>query len=163
VNLAGTGYPSPLLSNTGWGGGQQPFEIEDTHTSYMDTWAHGLAFTGGALGYGGEVCGMRQATIDFGDGNPVRFNRVLAWHHAAEHVPTQYHIEYWDATAWVNAGGTSTHRTDLADYPVNGWGSEPTESIFQTVTATRVRFVIDSNCDITHGWLYELQVFSACP
>jgi hypothetical protein len=161
LNASGSGYPSPLMSDAGWGGGSYPWQILQGHTSYTDTWAHGLAFTGGALGYGGQACGRRQATVDFGDGNPRTFNRVLAWHHGAEHVPTSYHVEYWDGSAWVNAGGTSTHRTDLADYAV-GWGSEPTETIFPKVTATRARFVIDSNCDITHGWLYSLQIFSAC-
>jgi hypothetical protein len=159
LNLSGSGYPSPLESDQGWGGGSYPWDILDGKTSYTDTWAHGLAFTGGILGYAGETCGRRQATVDFG--TPRTFNRLLAWHHAAEHVPTSYHVEYWDGSAWLNAGGTSAHRTDLADY-ASGSGSEPTENLFPTVTASKVRFVIDSNCDITHGWLYEVQVFSAC-
>jgi hypothetical protein len=160
LNPNGSGFPSPLESDAGWGGGAQPFEILDGHTSYLDTWAHGLAFTGGNGSYSGEACGPRQATVDFGA--PKTFNRVLAWHHGMEHVPNSYHVEVFDGTSWVNAGGTSSLRADLADYPAAGWGSIPTESVFPAVTASKVRFVIDTNCDITHGWLYSLQTFSAC-
>ena len=159
LNPSGSGYPSPLESDQGWGGGSYPWDILDGKTSYTDTWAHGLAFTGGTGGWAGQPCGRRQATVDFG--TPKTFNRLLAFHHAAEHVPSTYHIEYWDGSTWVNAGGTSAHRADLADY-ASGWGSEPTENLFPAVTAGKVRFVIDSNCDITHGWLYEIEVFSAC-
>lgn len=160
LNTTATGFPDTDGSDAGWGGGSQPQEILMGHTSYTDTWAHGLAFTGGALAYGGETCGTREATVDFGQ--PQTFDRVVAWHHGSEHVPSSYHVEYWDGSAWVNAGGVGTHHPELADYPSNGWGSEPTENIFPSVTATKVRFVIDSNCDITHGWLYALQVFSSC-
>ncbi len=160
-NPNGSGYPSPLESDAGWGGGAQPWEILQGHTSYTDTWAHGLAFGGGTGSWNGQPCGTRQATVDFGQ--PRTVSRVLAWHHAGEHVPTAYHVEAWNGSAWVNVGGTSSRRTDLADYPpATGWGSEPTENLFPAITANKIRFVIDSNCDITHGWLYALQAFSAC-
>lgn len=161
LNASATGFPNTDGSDQGWGGGSQPWEILMGSTSYTDTWAHGLAFTGGELAYAGETCGMRQATVDFG-GQAQTFDRVVAWHHGSDHVPSSYHIEYWDGSAWVNAGGVGAHHPELADYPASGWGSEPTENVFPSVTATKVRFVIDSNCDITHGWLYALQVFSSC-
>jgi len=63
---------------------------------------------------------------------------------------------------WVKAGDTSSLRADLAP-AADGWSSEPTESRFPAVTASRMRFVIDTNCDIEHGLIYSLQVFLACP
>jgi hypothetical protein len=162
LNLQGSGFPSPAGSSPGWGGGNQPWEILTGQTYYTDTWAHGLAFTGGATGYGGEACGMRQATVDFGNTNPKTFNRVFTFHHGTSHIPNQYHIEYCSNGVWVKAGDTSSLRADLAP-AADGWSSEPTESRFPAVTASRMRFVIDTNCDIEHGWIYSLQVFLACP
>src|SRR5438876_8280961 len=74
VNLAfnpsRVGFPTPLESDPGWGGGSNTWEIVDGLRSYS-AWYHGLAFTGGHTngpGSGGwiEPAGPRQATIDFG-------------------------------------------------------------------------------------------------
>ncbi|HET6280528.1 MAG TPA: SBBP repeat-containing protein, partial [Polyangia bacterium] len=64
-----SGSPSPLESDRGWGGGAQPCQIVDGLHQY-DTWASGLAFTGGHYdGNGGgpwvEPAGVRHAVIDF--------------------------------------------------------------------------------------------------
>ena len=146
-------------SDSGWGGGSYPGDMVDGQTYYSDTWAHGLAFTGGASGYV-EPCGWRQATLDFGA--MKTFSRVLVWHHGADHIPTVFHLDYWDGSAWQPTGGTSTVRTDLEVPPagVFGWGAIPTEHLFPPVTGSKVRFVLN-NCNITHGWIYEFEVFAA--
>jgi hypothetical protein len=68
INLATnpdrTGFPHPLSSDDGWGGGRDVWDIVDGNRSYTD-WANGLAFRGGIDGYSGP-CGWKQATIDFG-------------------------------------------------------------------------------------------------
>ncbi len=145
-------------SDPGWGGGSYPADMVDGLTYYTDTWAHGLAFTGGPAGWGGEACGWRQATLDFGA--PKTFSRALVWHHGADHIPSTYDLEVWDGSSWVSAGGTSSVRWDLEVPPagVSGWGAIPTEHLFPEVTAQKVRFVLN-NCNITHGWIYEFEVF----
>ncbi|MFT3892849.1 MAG: hypothetical protein QM730_14550 [Anaerolineales bacterium] len=143
-------------SDSGWGGGSYPWDITDGKTSYSDTWAHGLAFTGGTSSWMGQACGYRQTTLDFG--TPKQFSRVLIWHHGMDHVPTIYGVDYWNGTQWLPAGGSSTLRSDLET--TTGSGSVPTETIFPSVTGSKVRFWMN-NCNITHGWIYEFQVFDA--
>ncbi len=157
VNLARTGQPDPLESDRGWGGGSYPWDMLDDKTAYTDTWAHGLAFTGGIQSWMGEACGWRQATVRF-DG-PKTFDRVLVWHHGDEHIPNTYLVEYWDGQSWLPVGGSSELRRDLAAGQ-EGWGSVPTETVFPAVTGSKVRFRLN-NCDITHGWIYEFQVFAS--
>ena len=142
----------------GWGGGSYPWEMVDGLTYYSDTWAHGLAFTGGFPGWI-EPCGWRQATLNFGE--PKTFGRALVWHHGGEHIPTIYTLEYWDGAAWLPVGGTSSVRYDLEMPPagVDGWGAVPTEHIFPAVTGSKIRFMVN-NCDIQHGWIYEFEVFA---
>lgn len=153
----------PSESDAGWGGGSNRGDLVDGRTYYSDTWAHGLAFTGGVYGYAGP-CGWRQATLNFGA--MKTFDRVLVWHHGADHIPTTYHLEYWDGAAWQATGGTSSVRWDLEVPPagVYGWGAIPTEHLFPPVTGSKVRFVLN-NCNITHGWIYEFEVFGNddCP
>ncbi len=158
-NPTQSGYPHPLESDTGWGGGSYPWEMLDGHTYYTDTWAHGLAFTGGYPGWI-EPCGWRQATIDFG--SMKTFNKVRVYHHGDEHIPTNSRIEYWDGSAWHTVNASTTFREDLRVPPpgVSGWGAVPTEHVFAPVTGSKVRFGFD-NCDIQHGWIYEFEVFAA--
>jgi hypothetical protein len=160
-NLALSSDPSE--SDAGWGGGSNPGDMVDGRSYYADTWAHGLAFTGGVFGFAGP-CGWRQATLNFGA--MKTFERVLVWHHGADHIPTTYHLEYWNGAAWQPAGGTSSVRWDLEVPPagVFGWGAIPTEHLFPPVTGSKVRFVLN-NCNITHGWIYEFEVFGNddCP
>jgi hypothetical protein len=145
-------------SDSGWGGGASPADMVDGSTYYTDTWAHGLAFTGGTGNWAGEPCGARQATLDFG--TPQTFERVLVWHHGTDHIPTTYHLEVWDGSSWSTVGGSSSVRWDLEVPPQGafGWGATPTEQIFPPVTGSKVRFALN-NCNITHGWIYEFEVF----
>ncbi|MDP2958862.1 MAG: hypothetical protein Q8N53_20725, partial [Longimicrobiales bacterium] len=71
LNRSGSGYPSPLGSDPGWGGGSYPWQIVDGQRLCAggSQWACGLAFTGGTGRWppGSQTaCGWRQATIDFG-------------------------------------------------------------------------------------------------
>lgn len=158
-NPTQTGFPHPLESDTGWGGGSYPWEMLDGHTYYTDTWAHGLAFTGGVPGYI-EPCGWRQATVDFGV--MKTFDKMRIYHHGDVHIPTIYRVEYWNGSAWQVINATSTLREDLRVPPpgVYGWGAVPTEHVFSPVTGSKARFVLN-NCNIEHGWIYEFQVFAA--
>lgn len=90
-NPARSGYPHPLESDDGWGGGAKPWDIVDGRRTYPDEWARGLAFTGGSPEYI-EECGWRQVTINFAV--PTTFNKVVVWHHGKEHVPNTYKIQY---------------------------------------------------------------------
>ena len=147
-------------SDNGWGGGSNKWEIVDGIRKYNE-WYHGLAFTGGTGNWAGELCGWRQATVDFG--TPKTFNRVVVWHHGLEHVPNTYKIQYWDGTNWVDVFSTNNGRSYLrypTSNPTNWWESfsTPTENRFPAVTASKVRFALN-NCDITHGWIYEFEVY----
>jgi hypothetical protein len=158
LNPSRSGFPHPLESDPGWGGGSYPWDLVDGMRVYPDTWAHGLAFCGGLQGWCGQPCGWRQATINFG--SPKTFERVLVWHHGDEHIPTTWRVEYWDGTNWVDVGGSATVRWDLRES--TSWTAVPTKNIFPPVTGSKVRFSLN-NCNITHGWLYEFEVFGSCP
>lgn len=145
-------------SSRGWGGGSYPWDMVDGLTKYYDTWAHGLAFTGGTSSWAGEGCGSRQAVVNFSQMRT--FDRVLVWHHGDEHVPTAYSVEYWNGSTWLAIGGASTLRSDLRS-DTDTWGAVPTETTFAPVTGSAVRFSMN-NCNITHGWIYEVEVFG-CP
>ena len=71
---------NPLESDPGWGGDSYPWDIVDGHTFYTDTWAHGLAFTGGINQWMGQPGGYRQVTVDWG--TPREFescSRLALW------------------------------------------------------------------------------------
>jgi hypothetical protein len=153
-------YPSPLESDRGWGGGSFPWEIVDGIRKYNE-WYHGLAFCGGKNNWCGEPCGWRQATINFG--RIVKFNKLVVWHHGLEHVPNIYKIQYWDGYNWVDVFSTTEGKKYLKYPSINPkeWYesfSTPTENIFPTVKASKVRFLLN-NCDIEHGWIYEIEVY----
>lgn len=165
LNLTGSGFPHPLESDRGWGGGSYPWEIIDSKRlcskEGASGWACGLAFTGGSASWDGETCGWRQATINLGE--PKAFNRVVVWHHGLEHVPNTYKIQYWDGTNWVDVFSTTNGHSYLkfpTDFPQYWWESwsTPTENTFPLVTSGKVRFAL-YNCDITHGWIYEFEVY----
>ena len=154
LNPDRAGFPSPLESDPGWGGGTNTWDIVDGRNTYDDTWAHGLAFTGGPHGYGGQPCGERQATIDFG--GTRTFDRAVIWHHREQDVPTIYQIEYFDGTAWSSTGASETLLGPVST--PGGWGSIGIAYTFPAVTGSKIRLRLD-NCNITHGWLYEFEVF----
>jgi hypothetical protein len=146
---------NPLESDSGWGGGSYPWDITDGIRTYPDTWAHGLAFCGGTGNWCGEPCGWKQATLDLG--SIKTFNRVLVYHHGNDHIPTAWLVEYWDGTNWQDVGGTSSVRWDLEE--VINWSAVPTENLFPCVSGSKVR-IRYNNCDITHGWIYEFEVYN---
>ena len=150
-------------SDNGWGGGAAKSDITDGIRTY-EHWANGLAFTGGESEWAGEPCGWRQATLDFGV--PTTFDQVLVWHHGREnHAPNTYEIQYWDdvTSTWVDVFSTTLGRNYLV-YPAgdgsNWWEnwSSPTENIFAPVTSSKVRVALE-NCDLVHGWIYEIEVY----
>jgi hypothetical protein len=160
LNITRSGFPSPEESDNGWGGGTSKWDMLDGLQGYTDTWAHGLAFTGGRPGYMGEPCGWRQATVDFGE--QKMFSRVRVYHHGDEHIPNAFTIQYFDGTQWIEIMTTTDGKNYLREdlrYTGQGWGSVPTEVKFAAVTGSKVRFLLN-NCDIEHGWIYEFEVFN---
>lgn len=154
-------HPNPLESDPGQGSTDNLWEIVDGQRNYF-LGQRGLAFTGGKCD---PACGWRQATIDFGE--PQTFDRVVVWHHGLEHVPTTYKIQYWNEQNWVDVFSTTNGYDYLlypTDFATEWWEkfSTPTENTFDPVTSSKVRFTLD-NCDITHGWIYEFEVYRASP
>lgn len=162
-NPSRSGYPSPLESSNGWGGGSNKWDIVDGLRTY-DYWAHGLAFT---------LCGWRNATINFGA--PQTFNEVVAWHHAPYHAPNTYNIQYWNGTSWITVFSTvNGNGRDYLKYPgeLPDWWyyNTPTVNTFPPVTGSKVKFEL-YNCDMPrevpwgiiydHGWIYEIEVYLA--
>jgi fibronectin type 3 domain-containing protein len=145
----------PSESDHGWGGGALPQDIVDGITCY-DSWAHGLAFTGGTGSWMGEPCGWRQATVRFSKKQQI--NRVRVWHLGDEHIPKQWSVKFWNDTSWQDVVQKShIIRSDLKSSGP-GYCSTPSEDIFEPVTTSKVRFLVN-NCDITHGWIYEFEAF----
>jgi hypothetical protein len=158
-----------LQSDRGWGGGSYPWQIVDGLRAYSDTWAHGLAFTGGHTGgssSGGwlEPAGLRQATIDFG--RVHTFEKVMIWHHGDEHVPETASLEYWDGTSW---NSISFERRFGAERLNDAGGSVSDEYTFSKVTGSKVGYSFDNRGNNilgtpnVHGWIYEFEVFGNIP
>lgn len=158
LNPSRSGYPHPLESDRGWGGGSDKWEIVDGKRTYPE-WYHGLAFTGGRRNWAGEPCGERQATINFGE--PKTFYKVIIWHHGLMHTPKECKLQYWNGSKWVAIA--SKREVDLeGDY---GTWSAPDIHTFIPVTGSKVRYVIN-NCKesmegeaMEHGWIYEFDVY----
>lgn len=158
------GYPNPSESDRGWGGGSDKWEIIDGKRTYPE-WQHGLAFTGGKIGYAGEKCGIRQATIDFG--KPKAFHKVIVWHHGYEHIPKECRLQYWDGAEWRDI--KSERWVELKYAPLNGYITTPDIHTFKPVVGSKVRYLFD-NCGPNmsgeyneHGWLYEFEAFAPLP
>ena len=156
LNPGRTGFPHPLESDDGWGGGSDKWEIVDGLRTYPD-WAHGLAFTGGIDGWGGEACGERQATISFGE--QEKFSKVIIWHHGLMHIPEVSNLQYWNGLNWVDI-------TFFRDVNLSDTWSSPETLTFDPVEGSKVKYSFN-NCenDITgvpmeHGWIYEFEVFA---
>jgi PKD domain len=154
LNPSRTGYPSPLESDQGWGGGSDQWEIVDGLRDYPGEWWHGLAFTGGNYG----VPGVRQATIAFGSDHT--FNKVIIWHHTYIHIPAQVNLQYWDGSAWKSIN--FQRDLNLNYQPNAGYADTLT---FEPVTGSKVRYSFDNSQNningtrIEHGWIYEFEVY----
>lgn len=149
-------------ASPGWGGGARPVELVDGLRRY-DDWAHGLAFGGGPARWNGEACGERFVEVELAE--PARVDRVVVWHHGRVHRPAyeRTRIEVLDGDAYRRLTPRST--TSVHEAETDGWwtdSSTPVEHRFDPVTTRRVRYVVD-NCEIEHGWLYEIEVFAAAP
>ncbi len=154
LNASGQGFPSPLGSDAGWGGGARPWDLVDGRRTYEGEWARGLAFVGG-------TCGSRKAEIDFGQRR--RFNRVIVWHHGRDQVPSKVRVQAWDNGAWADVFATerATELLVLASASPKSWWeswSVPMDLRLPVTYGSKVRFELD-NCGIPHGWLYELEVY----
>jgi hypothetical protein len=98
---------------------------------------------------------------------PVQAVRV--WHHGLEHVPERQRVEVEEAGVWRAVYQTTASPWAVTDEWMHneraGYLSAPITLDFPAVTATRVRWVMDS-CSLPakgHGWVYELEVFAAVP
>jgi len=156
LNPSKSGYPSPLESDSGWGGGSYPWDLVDGLRDYPGEWMHGLAFTGGSyFGYG---AGVRQATIAFGEDRT--FDKVIIWHHTYSHIPAQVSLQYWDGSTWISIN--SQRDLNLNYQPSAGYADTLT---FEPVTASKVRYSFDNSKlnvegnQIEHGWIYEFEVY----
>ena len=103
-------FPHPFESDQGWGGGARPQQIIDGYRGCDDPsgWACGLAFTGGNANWGGQACGVRQATVDLGS-RPAQVSSVRITHHGDEHVPMIYQIQTWNGSTWNTVVSTTTN------------------------------------------------------
>jgi len=160
INTDGRGYPNPLNSDKGWGGGNNIWEVVDGLRTYND-WSHGLAFCGGKNNWCGESCGWRQTTIDFG--KEVIVSKIVVWHHGQEHVPSTFKIQYWNSEKFETIYSTTDGRNFIENLSkkTNKWWenfSIPVETEFKPVTTSRIRYLLN-NCDIEHGWIYEIEIY----
>jgi len=166
--------PHPYESDQGWGGGAQPQQLVDGFRGCNDQsgWACGLAFTGGTSNWGGQACGVKQATINLGS-VPVQVSAVRITHHGMEHVPKIYQIQTWDGSSWVNQVSMTNNTAGRCISPPTydpaavGWTCTITDE-FPPVRTTKVRYTFN-NCPnansnvsggpLTHGWLWEFEVY----
>lgn len=140
ANETGTGFPNPLQSDPGWGGGSYPWEIVDGQRTYAQ-WYHGLAFTGGNNNWAGQPAGPRQATIDFGANRT--FSKVILWHHGHDSAPayaSTSQLAYWDGTGWNNI----VAKREFGRIEAGGQGSTSDEYEFLPVTGSKVRWSFDN-------------------
>lgn len=141
-------------SDPGWGGGSYPAEMVDGISCYGD-WPHGLAFSGGTGNWNGQVCGWRQATVNFGQIRQLT-GAIQVFHHGMEHVPNTVRIEVYDGASWREVFSTTSNAsyTQVGSCPV---GSDPSSYDIGPTKASKVRYWLN-NCDIVHGWIYEIDV-----
>ena len=159
LNTSGSGFPSPLESDAGWGGGSYPWQIVDGQQTY-DQWYHGLAFTGGSGSYAGPA-GPRQATISFGANRT--FHKVVLWHHGPDGVnsPADDSLAYWSGTNWVGIPFQRSYGALVR----GGAGSISDEYTFAPVNGSKVRWSFDNRLNnvvgtqINTGWIYEFEVY----
>lgn len=160
-NPSRTGFPHPLESSTGWGGGADQWDILDGMRSY-DTWASGLAFTGGSAPYI-EPCGVRSAIVNFG--TPRTFDSVVIWHHGEAHTPQSASMKYWDGSQWKPVKVRRLYTGDICEEGTNSGYACADVYLFKKVTGSKVSYSFD-NCGKNilgtpneHGWIYEMEVY----
>ncbi|MCK4306519.1 MAG: LamG domain-containing protein, partial [Candidatus Eisenbacteria sp.] len=157
-----TGYPHPTESDLGWGAATDKWEIVDGKRTYIE-WQHGLGFTGGAGSYGGEPCGERQATINFGE--QKTFSKVIIWHiGAGPDTPMECGLQYWAGSSWIDI--SFQRDINLSYQPLEGYcGVIPDTLTFEPVTGSKVRYSFDNCGDsilgtpMRHGWIFEFEVW----
>jgi hypothetical protein len=169
-------FPHPFASSPGWGGGAKPHQIVDGYRgcNSPNIWDCGLAFTGGNNNWGGQACGIRQATISFG--TPRQISAVTVTHHGDEQVPQKYEIQTWNGSQWVtqvNVVNNTLSRCERPQSPAaGGYGPTWTCAItdeFPSVTTSYVRLSYN-NCpgantsavpgaSLKHGWIYEMEAY----
>lgn len=170
LNPAAAGFPDPTESDRGWGGGSYPWQIVDGLYAY-DTWAAGLAFTGGHQDASGgppwiEPAGVRHAVIDLGSVHT--FHKIVLWWHGVEYTPLTGSVEYWDGAQWLPAQSVQRVYGALHAEGSNSGYSDSDSYTFDAVSASKVRYTFDnSGLNILgtyniHGWLYEFEVYG-CP
>ncbi len=156
LNTSRTGFPHPLESDRGWGGGSDQWGIIDGLQNCPGDWRCGLAFCGGSGNYCGEPAGIYQSTINFGE--PVSFNQVVVWWQTPGHTPQDDpDLSYWDdsSSQWISLNFTRHFDMALAR----------DEYTFPTVTGSKVRLAFDNRelamhgMQMSHGWIYEFEVF----
>jgi hypothetical protein len=165
LNPSRAGYPNPLESDHGWGGGSDPWEIVDGQRSYSD-WAHGLAFTGGPNGWGGESGGMRQATINFG--TMETFDKATIWWHGQSYTPGTTSLQFFDGSNWKDISFSRSYgRFHESGDPVSRSGyADSDEYTFAAVTGSEIRLTLNDldpsivGTPMVHGWIYEFEVYS---
>lgn len=156
LNPGRSGYPSPLESDQGWGGGSYPWDLVDGLRDYPGEWMHGLAFTGGS--WYPPLAGVKQATIAFGGEHT--FNKVIIWHHTLCHIPSEVNLQYWDGSAWKQIN--FERDLNLNYQPNAGYADTLT---FVPVTGSKVKYSFDNSKlnvegnQIEHGWIYEFEVY----
>jgi hypothetical protein len=164
LNPSGTGFPNPLESNNGWGCCPNKWAMIDGAIA-APSWNYGFAWRGGTRNWSGESCGWKQATINFGE--LETFNRTVTYHHGQAHVPTEYKIQYWDGANWIDVVSVTNNMTCQESDP-NYVDNCPLDDTFSPVTASKVRYTFDQNCEITdgtdwryveHGWIREFEVY----
>lgn len=152
INTSQSGYPSPLSSDPGWGGGSYPWHLVDGLRSY-NTWASGLAFAWDQQNH--------QATIEFG--SVQTFAEVILWHHGSSYTPKTTYLDYWDGANWNPISFTRLYGTMYEAGTNSGYATSDIYT-FSAVTGSKVRYsfvgtglAIDDT-QFIHGWLYEFEV-----
>jgi hypothetical protein len=169
LNPTGEGFPSIAESDRGWGGGANQRDIIDGLCSY-DTWARGLAFTGGHRDETGgppyfEPAGVRRVVVDFG--SPKKFAKLVIWWHGAEHTPQAGTIDYWDGTQWLAINDARREYGTIHAEGNNSGHSDSDIYTFAPITGAKIRYSFDNGGNNINGtfnvggWIYEVEVFSA--
>ena len=168
---AAPAFPHPFGSDPGWGTGAQPQQVVDGYRfCNSNPWfACGLAFTGGNNNWGGQACGVRQATIDFGVSRQISAVRIT--HHGDLQTPVKYQIQTFTGNKWVTQVSQTNNSKGRCARPLgydpNYAGACTITDEFRPVQATKVRYIFN-NCpnanssivpgqSLTHGWIYEFE------